>query len=241
MLYRKPRLLMVTYSSNENLSLCKSGFDLWKIHSAIRLHFDSKSGYDALKFNFKLPNLTYTNYEKRPDRFYYEKLFRRYPATKDITMFFLANILELNGKTWVGHMTDEPLSRLAARFESFSYRFKADVRLLAQASCYRLDDLLHHSTVLQNDSENNLRGAPSRLLYILAYDRSIMIETVAIIDQLVGFLESYKKFITPAADPLGLWSEEIYKIRQYGSFLPGKIDLARAKDTLIKEFTFSPD
>ena len=63
----------------------------------------------------------------------------------------------------------------------------------------------------------------------------------AIIDQLVGFLESYKQFITPAADPLGLWSEEIYKIRQYGSFLPGKIDLARAKDTLIKEFTFSPD
>ena len=232
---------MVTYSSNENLSLCKSGFDLWKIHSAIRLHFDSKSGYDAIKFNFKLPNFTYTNYEKRPDRFYYEKLFRRYPATKDILMFFLANILELSNKIWIGNMTDEAMIRLVARFDSFHYRFSRDVRLLAQTSCYRLDDLLHHSTVLQNHPENNLRDAPSRLLYILAYDQSIMIETVAIIDQLVGFLKSYKPFITPAADPLGLWSEEIYRIQQYGSFLPGKIDLARAKDTLIKEFTFSPD
>lgn len=202
---------------------------------AIKLHFSQNSSYSAIKFNFKIAYLTYSAYEKRPDRFYYEKLYRRYPEDRDLVSFYLANILERNPGVWIGDMTDAPLSTLTSRLDSFSYKFKGDVRLLVRACSTRFDDLLRPNI--------ESRPAPSMILKMLVVDRSIMLETVTVIDQLVNFLRHNKRFITSDSglDPLGLWAQELYKIQQYGSFLVKRIDLAQAKTILIQEFTFSPD
>lgn len=58
-----------------------SGFDAWSIYTAIKLHFGT-SGYDAFKFNFKGPRLKHSSFENRRDRYFFEKLTRRYSKKK---------------------------------------------------------------------------------------------------------------------------------------------------------------
>ena len=105
-----------------------SGFETWSIYMAIKLHF-GEGTYDAFKFNFKGPRLKESTFQARRDRYFFEKLARRYVKKKIVIEYFLANILA--GQDWVGNMTDEAYVVWTAKMQRLQYAFKEEMSTCA--------------------------------------------------------------------------------------------------------------
>lgn len=114
-----------------------NGFNTWRIATATQMHFNSE-GYDAFRFKFKAKNLTPASFEKRSDKYFFEKLANTYENPEVIKRFAFANIY-FNGVSWAGSMTNEPYKDYIKRMQSFSYKFKEDLQSLPSKS---LDELL---------------------------------------------------------------------------------------------------
>lgn len=70
-----------------------TGYDFYKLHIPLKLHFTSE------KFNvFKNPNakISLQSYEKRNDRFLFEKIATKFKDSKEIVRYIISNITSNN-------------------------------------------------------------------------------------------------------------------------------------------------
>ena len=192
-----------------------SGFESYSLYNALLLHYNSDS-YNAYKYHFKT-RANRTSFEKRRDRYFFEKLGRRYDADS-LKKFYTANILK--EIKWVGSMTDDNYKELQSRLDSVTYRFKSDIKLLTDAE-ESFDKLC------RCENGNNL------MIDYLCSDK-ISIETVSIVDKLVGFINS---LLPDLQDPLSFKCDKAMKASKYKYSLVD-IDMKKMKEIVIKEFTF---
>ena len=192
-----------------------SGFESYSLYNALLLHYNSDS-YNAYKYHFKT-RANRTSFEKRRDRYFFEKLGRRYDADS-LKKFYTANILK--EIKWVGSMTDDNYKELQSRLDSVTYRFKSDIKLLTDAE-ESFDKLC------RCENGNNL------MIDYLCSDK-ISIETVSIIDKLVGFINT---LLPDLQDPLSFKRDKAMKASKYEYSLVD-IDMKKMKEIVIKEFTF---
>lgn len=113
--------------------------EVYRIYVAIKLHFTSD--YDALKYNFRV-SASDESFFRRRDRYFFEKIAKRYPARNDVIYFFLAQFLaEVD---WVGDMAnDDGYDRyleLVGRLSRVDYVFADDMRKLFRGAS-NFDDL----------------------------------------------------------------------------------------------------
>ena len=150
-------------------------YDAYKIYHALKLHFTSD--YDYNKYNGKA-NVSVDSFLKRNDRPFFGRVSRKYKDdTKD---FFISNFI-VNPKGWVGNFNDENYLNWKKRNQSLKYNYKsALVELFHKVSTF--DEIFHN-------------GSQHPLLLKQFMAKKLSIETVAILESLLGFCDRFDKQI----------------------------------------------
>ena len=81
-----------------------NGYQAYQIYQSLKLHFTSN--YDAIKYNYKTPTKQ-TSFEKRRDRYFFEKLSRRFKRD-ELIQYFTSNLIENHG---ISELVDNYLAK----------------------------------------------------------------------------------------------------------------------------------
>ena len=102
-----------------------NGYLAYQIYQSLKLHFTSD--YDAVKYNYKTA-VKRNTFEKRRDRYFFEKLSRRFNREQLID-YFTSNLIE-NPNVWIGDMSDDVYKAYIARYDKLTYMFEQDMKSL---------------------------------------------------------------------------------------------------------------
>lgn len=188
-----------------------SAFAVYCEYMAIKLHFSSKS-YDYFKYNASV-KADPASFETKKDRFYFEKIKRKYAGKKSsITGFFLSN-LKSNPKKWIGELTDESSSIVYKEWqayqESLTYNFKEEISKLESI----LDGKDPNSLILIED------GQHPKLLE-LHYSGQISEETLIIMNRILKFFGYWNKNIEDSI----IWPNTFHILKKYEPFITFDLD-----------------
>ena len=195
-----------------------NGFQTYQIYQSLKLHFTTD--YDAVKYNYKTA-VRQDTFERRRDRYFFEKLSRRFNKEK-LIHYFTANLVH-NPKVWIGDMTEEIYNDYIARYDKLTYMVTQDMKLMAEKG-YSFDDIC-------STSDNN---STNPLLESLRADE-IHLESVVLVDILVNFLKKLKRDLN---DPLGINKELIDLLLKYKLImLQSPLPRGKLKEKLLNTFT----
>lgn len=197
----------------------EKAFNAWRIATSISLHFKQNggTGYDAIKFQFKVKHCSPAAFNKRNDRYFYERCVKTYPMLENLIDFFLANVLA--GNTWVGQMNDDTYQNWLAQVQSISYRFKNELKLF-RSTYERLEMTFDQALRVSEEY-------PQSIIIKMLLSNDLSLETVAVIDTFVSFLVPLRRNVE--ADPLGLFNDISNRILNYKIFLTQRINIKRLK------------
>ena len=195
-----------------------NGFQTYQIYQSLKLHFTTD--YDAVKYNYKTA-VRQDTFERRRDRYFFEKLSRRFNKEK-LIHYFTANLIH-NPKVWIGDMKEETYNEYISRYDKLTYMVTQDMKLMAEKG-YSFDDIC-------STSDNN---STNPLLESLRADE-IHLESVVLVDILVNFLKKLKKDLN---DPLGINKELIDLLLKYKLImLQSPLPRGKLKEKLLNTFT----
>jgi hypothetical protein len=189
-----------------------SGFSAFALYNALKLHFTSNS-YDFFKYHGKT-NVSKNSFATRKDKYSFYKLSRKYNL-QELQQFYIANFLEGDVK-WVGDIAgaegEESFRKWQTRNQRLTYQFEQDIIHLFESSgnCLFVDN-----------------GSYPYLLTEMMQG-NVMIETVAILNDMMGFFPMWKKKI----DDDIIWPNWQLKIEKYIPFI--NYDKAKFKE-IVKE------
>ena len=189
-----------------------SPFDCYKTYLAMKQHF-TKENYDYFKYGGK-SRASVTSFNKRRDRYFFERLSRK-KDDDEIIQYFVANFIssEDPGKVWIGEITQNGETNFKdwqKRNQSLSYLFSNEVE-----SIFTRDNF---------DSYFYTQGQHPQILKAY-FKNQIFLETLVILDKILGFSKHFDKKLD---DPI--WSTVSLKIKKYSQFL--NIDVFRYKKIL---------
>ena len=191
-------------------------FESYKLYNALKLHFET-DGYDAIKYHFKT-SIKPTSFFKRKDKFFFAKLAKTYED--ELKEFYIANFK--NDVKYVGDMLNEGGERYYRDhkkiMESLTYQFQTDINKL-----YDMD--VPFDSLLEAEENNH------PLIIKLWMQKEILLETVVILDSLLGFVERENKKITDTI----IWPDIYRKIMKYKPFV--KFDRDKCLNLLKDTFT----
>lgn len=191
-------------------------FESYKLYNALKLHFET-DGYDAIKYHFKT-SIKPTSFFKRKDKFFFAKLAKTYE--NELKEFYIANFK--NDVKYVGDMLNEGGERYYRDhkkiMESLTYQFQTDINKL-----YDMD--VPFDSLLEAEENNH------PLIIKLWMQEEILLETVVILDSLLGFVERENKKITDTI----IWPDIYRKIMKYKPFV--KFDRDKCLNLLKDTFT----
>ena len=191
-------------------------FESYKLYNALKLHFET-DGYDAIKYHFKT-SIKPTSFFKRKDKFFFAKLAKTYED--ELKEFYIANFK--NDVKYVGDMLNEGGERYYRDhkkiMESLTYQFQTDINKL-----YDMD--VPFDSLLEAEKNNH------PLIIKLWMQDEILLETVVILDSLLGFVERENKKITDTI----IWPDIYRKIMKYKPFV--KFDRDKCLNLLKDTFT----
>ena len=194
------------------------GYQAYQIYQSLKLHFTSN--YDAVKYNYKTA-VKQSSFEKRKDRYFFEKLSRRF-SRDELIQYFTANLIE-NSNSWIGDMSDEVYGAYVARYDKLTYMFDQDMKILANQG-YSFDQLC---STTEDYSVNPLLEALRA--------REIHPETVVLLDILVDFLERLRAAVS---DPLGINKDMIDMLIKYKLIMLQKpVPTNKIKNKVLSSFT----
>jgi len=180
-----------------------NGHKAYSIYSSVKLHFTQES-YDAFRYNFKT-NIKASTFERRKDRYFFEKIARRYPNEDDLKLFFVDNIV--SDKVWIGDMDDTIHEKRNAYRQALNYNFEKEIKIIREeAYKYNLD----FDGVCKANSNKT-----DNLLLNLYMSQKISADTFVIIDHLVSFIKSLRSELN---DPLGIVESTLLILRKYQKF-----------------------
>src|SRR5210317_2094061 len=191
-------------------------FESYKLYNALKLHFET-DGYDAIKYHFKT-SVKPTSFFKRKDKFFFAKLAKTYE--KELKDFYIANFK--NDVKYVGDMLNEGGERYYRDhkkiMESLTYQFQTDIN--------KLNDMdVSFDSLLEAEDNNH------PLIIKLWMQEEILLETVVILDSILGFVERENKKITDTI----IWPDIYRKIMKYKPFV--KFDRNKCLNLLKETFT----
>ena len=196
-----------------------SGFSAFAIFNAIKLHFTSSS-YDFFRYNGK-SNVTKQNFANRKDKYSFYKLSRKY-RNEDLVNFYVANFL-VKDITWIGDITgaegEENYKMWQKRNQSLNYRFKEDIM-------YLVDKVSVSSDMIK------VKDGQYPLLLNETMQGAVSIETLSILNRMMGFFEMWNKKISDTI----IWPTWKMKCERYTPFI--HYDESKYKETFkeaIKE------
>jgi len=199
-------------------------FAVFNLYMACKLHY-SNGTYNAIKYNFRTRTKENT-FWKRKDRYFFHKLNNTLNHNREeVIEFFNANFVA--GNEWIGDMVGDEAVWAAhqKKMQAFQYNFENDINTIYTEACD--DGEVPFDSIFEiGDGQSH----PPIIKLLLQDD--IMIETVIVLNQLLGFVPRLK--ITESL----VWPDLKNKILKYGNMLEGKLNTKKCKNTLLKVFTF---
>jgi len=191
-------------------------FESYKLYNALKLHFET-DGYDAIKYHFKT-SVKPTSFFKRKDKFFFAKLAKTYE--KELKEFYIANFK--NDVKYVGDMLNEGGEKYYRDhkkvMESLTYQFQTDIN--------KLNDMdVSFDSLLEAEDNNH------PLIIKLWMQEEILLETIVILDSILGFVERENEKITDTI----IWPDIYRKIMKYKPFV--KFDRNKCLNLLKETFT----
>ena len=175
-------------------------FQTYKYFMAIKLHLTTDR-YDVFKSEGRVSG-TRSTFEKRNDRFLFEKLGRKFTQPRELIEYFVANIAYGNKQVIYSSESDEYYDTWLKRKESRTYSFKQQleyIRTHLEVNKLKFEDLF--------DSEGNV---PELLkLYVGGH---IHLETMVIIDEYENFIPKWKSLEL-------LWGDQLRIINKIKKFV----------------------
>jgi hypothetical protein len=193
-----------------------NGFEVYKLYLAIKLHFTSDK-YNFFTFNGKT-RTTLESFEKRKDKYFFKKLSTKF-SHEELIQYFVAHFVQ-NNDTWIGDISRTQNSTIYSdwikKIQSMSFVFSNDVDCLLK----------------DHDFEDIFKSKSTHPPIIKKYlSKSISLETLVILNQLVSFVKDLDKTI---CDPV-LWPDLKRKVVKYEPFL--SIDRSKYKQILLSKVT----
>jgi hypothetical protein len=190
-------------------------FESYKLYNALKLHFETD--YDAVKYNFK-SNVSSQSFFKRRDKYFFAKIAKQYE--KDLKGYYIANFK--HGVSYVGEMVNEVGEKNYIEhkktLESLTRVFQNDINKLSEQKM-EFDDLFQ-----SQDGQHPL-------IVQLWMQEEITLETVVILNSLIGFIPRESKKIS---DTL-IWPDIKRKIEKYTPFV--NFNSTKCKLIIINGFT----
>jgi len=194
------------------------GYQTYQIYQSLKLHFTSD--YDAVKYNYRTA-VKRDTFERRRDRYFFEKLSRRFNKEK-LIHYFTSNLIQ-NPSVWIGDMSDEIYNDYIARYDKLTYMLSQDMNLLSDKG-YSFDQLC-------TTSDNNTSNV---FLESLRADE-IHLESVVLVDIMVNFLNRLKSDLS---DPLGINKDLIDLLLKYKLImLQSPLPHSKLKEKVLNTFT----
>lgn len=190
------------------------GYSAYALYNSLKLHFSSNS-YDYFKYHGKT-NVSESSFLKRRDKYSFYKLSRKYNL-EELKNYYVSNFLEGDIR-WVGSISGadglDTYTKWQKRIQSLTYQFEQDIMYLFNK--YEPKDLIsvvddHYPRLLEEMMQ-----------------KSIMIETVVILNDLMGFFPMWEKKIK---DDI-IWPNWKMKLEKYTPFV--YYDKAKFK-AIVKE------
>ena len=158
-----------------------TAFDTYRTYLALNQHFTRKS-YDYFKYNGKV-KVSETTFLGRKDRYFFEKASRKFKKEEFIE-FLLANYTS-GTEHWIGNLMSGAnlieMKKWKKRIDSLTYTFKEDIIGIVDQ-----DETL--------DSALKMQEGRHPLLYRLYLRKKVSLETLVILDDLVGYSKLWKKY-----------------------------------------------
>jgi hypothetical protein len=197
-----------------------TGFEAFMMFNSIKLHFTSDS-YDFFRYNGK-SNVTKQNFANRKDKYSFYKLSRKY-RNEELLNFYIANFL-VKDVNWIGDITgvegEENYKMWQKRNQSLNYRFKEDIMYLMGKVSIRSDMI-------------KVKDGQYPLLLNETMQGAVTIETLSILNHMMGFFEMWNKKISDTI----IWPTWKRKCEKYTPFI--HYDESKYKETFkeaIKEY-----
>jgi hypothetical protein len=168
---------------------------------SLKKHFSSKK-YDYFKYQGKT-RASVASFNKRSDRYFFEKTSRKY-NDKQIIEFFVSNFISADdpGNLWIGHIInsgEKNYQEWTKRQQSLTYLFKEQSTALFSQNAL-------------NDVFDCSKGHPIILKSFLRGE--ISPESMVIYEKVFSFLKNFDKNLL---DPV--WEIVSLKINKYSSFI----------------------
>lgn len=189
----------------------REAFNAYRCYIALKQHFNSN--YDFFKYNGKV-NVSLESFEIRKDKFIFYKLSKR----KDWEGLLLANLIDDDGKKWVGDLVSTEAENIynewLKRKQSLGYHFKNELSELKEDfdSNFVVEDGQHPYLL-----ERHLQG-------------KISIESMIIFDDLLKLIPYWDKKISLQI----IWDRVKSKMINYKPFL--HYEKSSMKKTLLDYF-----
>jgi len=195
-----------------------TSYECYKNYLAFKYHFNRET-FDYFKYNGKT-SASLASYNKRRDRYFFEKLSRQ-KTDDEIREFFLANFIECSDskKLWIREIINcgnTYYNTWKTRNNNLTYTFTQEINNLLDESS-DIDELLFcecgkHPILLKKHSIN-----------------MVSIETMVILDEIFKYVVNYDMILL---DPL--WEFYSMRIRKYRPFL--QLDFCKYKNILKEKF-----
>lgn len=186
-------------------------FEAFSKYEAIKLHFSSDD-YDFFKYHGKT-RINQNSFNGRSDKIFFQILAKRY-NDEEYEKFLVANFLH-DSATWVRELTNDNAKKTFTdyqkKMQALSYNFRQDME-------FALRGYTNPNELL---AVNKDKGYPALLQIYKEGD--ISLETIIILDMILGFLPMWNRRITDTV----IWPRIYRKITKYRPFL--SIDIEKYK------------
>jgi len=182
-------------------------FQTYKYFMAIKLHMTTDR-YNVFESNGRVSG-TRVTFEKRNDKFLFEKLGHKFSQPRELIEYFVANFAYGNKNVIYSSESDEYYDTWNKRKESRTYIFKQQLEYLKS---YLEDNNLSYESLFE--IHNNV---PELLkLYVGGH---IHLETMVIIDEVENFLPKWKSLVMVWGDQLRI----LNKIKKFVKYDKDKL------------------
>lgn len=181
-----------------------TAYETFQLYNALKLHFNGN--YDFFKYNGK-SNVSVDTFEKRKDKYHFYKLSRKYSNKEEMQKFLIANFVD-NDQVWVGDLLNDGAYdnylRRQKVIQSLTYTFENDIKTVF--------DGVEDKNALMRCKDGEYPPLLTKWLR-----REIQIETLCVLDKILGFIKPWDECISETIRWPGI-RRKIIKYQPFISF-----------------------
>ena len=190
----------------------REGFDAYQLYLGIKLHFHSDK-YNFVTYNGKV-KADINSFLKRKDKYHFGKLYKTYKT--ELQDFYIANLSTKD--LWAGDLLNEEAERTykqwKKRQQKLYYMFETEV-----------SDLIRKRDIKK---VIEIKNGQHPILLKEFMKKSVSMETMCILDDIIGFLPTWDRLIGERV----IYPDLQNRIKKYKSFV--SYDFKKYRERLIE-------